>query len=158
MDYKFIVLLGSASPMSSEHTNSPQPSSPEPSEHDRTDLPSSQPEGAGAKTQEIDQWIEHAQQQLQDLKARHQKYQAARQQHQTLQEQAKSHSEGQPPDPEQTVLQESIEKIEFEIASDLIDWIGQEYLSFKYPGEQFWQFFRYAGIGFMVAIALHALL
>jgi hypothetical protein len=144
--------------MSSEHTHSPHPSSSEPSGRDREDLPPSQPEGPAAKAQEIDQWIDGAQQQLQDLKARHQKYQAARQQHQSLQEQVNAHPEGHAPDPEQAALQESIEKIEFEIASDLIDWIGQEYLSFKYPGEQFWQFFRYAGIGFMVAIALHALL
>lgn len=55
-------------------------------------------------------------------------------------------------------IAEDLSKIEYQLASEVIDWVGEDYLSWKTPGESFWTFFRYAGIGFLVAMALHWLI
>ena len=55
-------------------------------------------------------------------------------------------------------IKENLEKVEYELASELIGIVGEENLAWKNTGEGFWVFFRYAGIGFIIAVILHQLI
>ena len=55
-------------------------------------------------------------------------------------------------------IKEDLEKVEYELASELIGIVGEENLAWKHTGEGFWVFFRYAGIGFIIAVILHQLI
>lgn len=55
-------------------------------------------------------------------------------------------------------IETDLEKIEYELANELIEIVGEENLTWKGTGEGFWIFFRYAGIGFAIAVILHKLI
>lgn len=55
-------------------------------------------------------------------------------------------------------ITEDLEKAEYGLVSELIDIVGEDHLEWKKSGEGFWIFFRYAGIGFAIAVLLHKLI
>jgi len=55
-------------------------------------------------------------------------------------------------------IETDLERIEYELANQLIEIVGEENLTWKGSGEGFWVFFRYAGIGFAIAVLLHNLI
>ena len=52
-------------------------------------------------------------------------------------------------------ITEKLEKAEYGLFTELVELVGEEHLAWKKTGEGFWTFFRYAGIGFAIAVILH---
>ena len=55
-------------------------------------------------------------------------------------------------------IESDLEKLEYELVSELIGIVGEKNLTWKGTGEGFWVFFRYAGIGFVLAVLIHQLI
>ena len=55
-------------------------------------------------------------------------------------------------------IESDLEKLEYELFSEVMGIAGEENVTWKGTGEGFWVFFRYAGIGFIIAVVLHHLL
>ena len=55
-------------------------------------------------------------------------------------------------------IESDLEKIEYELVTELIGIVGEDNLTWKGTGEGFWVFFRYAGIGFILAVIIHQII
>ena len=114
-------------------------------------------EGVEADGFDFEQFITEAEEKIIELKARRRKVSAARTQYDSLQAKIKGNQVVESIETSQAIA-DQLGQIELEMANELIDWVGDEHLTWKTPGENFWTFFRYSGIGFFAAIALHYLL
>ena len=114
---------------------SEQPSSP--------DSPNPQPPSA---LTDIEQSLAEAESLLNELKQRYHQVQSAQQQHLELQEQLQQ----DPLPSEVNQLKQQLEMLEVDLESRLITWRDQR--------ELFWQFLRFAGVGFVGALLLNWLI
>ena len=114
--------------------------SPEPS-------PASEPvPPATSESTELEQALAEAEALLNQLKQRYQQVQSAQHRRTELQAQL-----GQEPSPTEVQhVQQQLEQLEMELESRLITWRDQR--------ELFWQFLRFAGVGFGGALLLNALI
>ena len=55
-------------------------------------------------------------------------------------------------------ITDKLEKAEYGLFTELLELVGEEHIAWKKTGEGFWTFFRYAGIGFVIAVILHQLI
>jgi hypothetical protein len=103
---------------------------------------------------DFDQFFAEAEQKIADLKARRQSVTLGKTRYHTLRDLKVE------PDTLKDIrsaeeIETDLEKIEYELANELIQIVGEENLTWKEAGEGFWTFFRYTGIGFAIAVILH---
>ena len=105
---------------------------------------------------DFDQFLADAEEKIATLKARRQAVKAGKIRHQSLIKNRVA-SDTLKDIKATEVIEADLEKIEYELATELIEIVGEENLIWKGQGETFWTFFRYAGIGFAIAVVLHKL-
>ncbi len=103
---------------------------------------------------DFDQFLAEAEEKISVLKQRRQKVTSAQSRYESIQAKIKGDAVLESIEESQSVAAD-LNKIELEMVTELIEWVGEEHLSWKSPSESFWVFFRYAGIGFLAAIAIH---
>ena len=106
---------------------------------------------------DFDQFFSEAEQKIADLKARRQSVTQGKTQYQTLRD-LKVEPDTLKDIKSAEEIETDLEKIEYELANELIQIVGEENLTWKGSGEGFWTFFRYAGIGFAIAVILHKII